>query len=160
VKGKDDPKKSLPLAAKGKPAENIKAQNLKAPKNPEKKSAIDEKLKSKDGKKTAGTPLKGQRKLSIPEDLDATPAAYFQEPQPYPEPMYEINAQWYILGNRTIINLDFSSNEITDIGLHALLDAVSIQEMTNEAATSSDGLNGLYRLSLYVNIFGFLTIGK
>lgn len=64
--------------------------------------------------------------------------------------MYEINGQWYILGNRTIINLDFSTNEITEIGLNALSDAISIQEVTNEIATSSDGLIGVHRLSLYV----------
>ena len=65
--------------------------------------------------------------------------------------MYEINGQWYILGNRSINSLDLSSNEITETGLNALFEAISIQEITNEVASSSDGLIGLYKLSLYVN---------
>lgn len=152
-KGKDDQKKA-PQSATAKGGKKI--ESLKPPKSPEKKIVIDEKSKTiKDVKKNGvlATPLKVQRKSSMVEDVDGSAAGFFSpEPQPYSEPMYEINGQWNILGNRTIINLDFSSNEITEIGLNALSDAISIQEVTNEIATATDGLTGLYRLNLFVNI--------
>jgi hypothetical protein len=143
-KGKDDPKKAQLAPAKG--AKKVEPKSEKVEPKSEKKKPTPEKPKE------TKSPLKGQRKSSIPEDLDTIPAAFPQEPQPYSEPIYEINGQWYIPGNRTLINLDFSSNEITQIGLNALLEAISIQEITNEIASSSDGLNGLYRLSLHVNL--------
>jgi hypothetical protein len=140
---------SSPTKTVGKVKEKAQLLPAKGGKKVEPKSA--KKKPTPEKPKETKSSLKGQRKQSIPEELDAFPATFFQEPQPYPEPIYEINGQWYILGNRTVINLDFSSNEITQIGLNALLDAISIQEITNEIATSSDGLNGLYRLSLHVN---------
>ena len=69
------------------------------------------------------------------------------------EPMYEINGEWYLLGNRTLNNFDLSLNGITEAGLKALLDAVTVQESTNDQALISDGYVGLYRMSLHSNAF-------
>ena len=112
----------------------------------------DDKNKSKDSKKSSIN-SKG-RKSSMGEETEGSPATfYFQEPQPYAEQIYEINGQWYTLGNRTINNLDVSMNEVTDIGLNYLYDAICIQESSNEIASSADGLYGIYRLSLLVILF-------
>lgn len=64
--------------------------------------------------------------------------------------MFEVNGQWYILGNRSLCNLDLSANDISEIGLRHLLEAVSIQEATVEQAQNSDVGHGIYRISLHV----------
>ncbi len=60
---------------------------------------------------------------------------------------FELNGQWYMLGNRTLLNLNLSRNGITDVGLKLLHDAIVEQEGTQEY---SEGAPGLYRLSLQV----------
>ncbi len=149
----EDGKKTVPPSAKGK-----KVESLKPPKSPDKKLPQDDKNKTKDAKKPSN--LKG-RKSSITEESEGTPASlYCQESQPYAEPIYEINGQWYTLGNRTLNNLDFSMNEVTDIGLNYLYDAICVQESTNEIASSADGLYGIYRLSLVVILYQLNTIDE
>lgn len=64
--------------------------------------------------------------------------------------MFEINNQWFVLGNRTLNNLNVSHNGITEAGLKTLFDAVTEQELTAENA--NDGLLGLFRANLYVSL--------
>jgi hypothetical protein len=70
---------------------------------------------------------------------------------PVLEAMFEVNGQWYILGNRSLCNLDLSSNDISEVGLKYLLEAVTIQESTVEHAQNSDVGLGIYRISLHVS---------
>ncbi|KAJ3320947.1 Leucine-rich repeat-containing protein 71 [Boothiomyces sp. JEL0866] len=65
------------------------------------------------------------------------------------EPMFEVNNQWYILGNRTLNSLNLCSNGITDHGLKILYELVNEQEITSEQAL--DGMLGLFRLILIHN---------
>ncbi|KAJ3081034.1 hypothetical protein HK102_002623 [Quaeritorhiza haematococci] len=96
--------------------------------------------------------------------------------------MFEHNGQWYILGNRTLNNLNLTRNGITIDGVKALLDALNEQDTGVAAVAASlagggssgasvvgfpvgggepgavanmslDGLLGLFRLSLQENPF-------
>lgn len=64
------------------------------------------------------------------------------------EPMFELNSQWFLLGNRTLNSLNLSFNDITNHGLQILYDILCEQEATAEQAT--DGMLGLFKLSLAV----------
>ncbi|KAI9093064.1 hypothetical protein DFS34DRAFT_567948, partial [Phlyctochytrium arcticum] len=73
------------------------------------------------------------------------------EPAPQVEPMFEHNGQWFILGNRTLSNLNLYRNNIHEEGLKALYDAVFEQEATMENAP--EGVPGVYRITLQENLF-------
>ena len=62
--------------------------------------------------------------------------------------MFEYNNQWFVLGNRTLNNLNLSLNGIGDDGVKYIFDAVAEQEHTAENAP--EGLVGLFRLNLRV----------
>jgi hypothetical protein len=63
-------------------------------------------------------------------------------------PIFEVNGQWYMVGNRTLNSLNVSSNGITDGGLKALIDVVMEQEAAADQAP--EGLLGLFRVILHV----------
>ncbi|KAI9206984.1 uncharacterized protein BJ171DRAFT_495373 [Polychytrium aggregatum] len=114
--------------------------------------AADEKSKGKDAKKTAAAAAapvaKGGKKgkaEEIKEDVEETGDSGNIEP------MFEVNGQWFILGNRTLNNLNLSRNSITAAGLKAILDAVVEQESTAENMT--EGIIGVFRVSLQDNVF-------
>jgi hypothetical protein len=62
--------------------------------------------------------------------------------------MFEINNQWYEVGNRTLNNLNVCANNITDLGIKHVYDALIEQENTAEQAP--EGLLGLFRVNLSV----------
>ena len=165
---KDAGKTKTPVAAKGNKKE-LPTPIAKSPKTPDdalktplKKGPLaaipDDKSKTKD-KKTPAVPvpplLKGKKgKEDSVVDVDEAPnTGFLNQGSDNVEPMYEINGQWYILGNRALSNLDLSLNGITEVGLKALLEAVTVQDATNDQASVSDGFLGLYHLSLQVISF-------
>lgn len=62
--------------------------------------------------------------------------------------MFEYNYHWYILGNRTLNNLNVCHNRITDTGVKYIFDAIAEQEQTAE--NSPEGSLGLFRMNLMV----------
>ena len=66
------------------------------------------------------------------------------------EPMFELNGVWYVLGNRTLNNLNLSRNGIREEGVKALLDAVLDQAAADDNA--GEGLVGVFRITVQVRI--------
>lgn len=62
--------------------------------------------------------------------------------------MFELNGQWFVLGNRTLNNLNLSRNGIHEEGLKALMDAVLEQEASIDNAP--EGMIGIFRIALQV----------
>jgi hypothetical protein len=62
--------------------------------------------------------------------------------------MFEVNNQWYVLGNRSLNSLNVSANDITELGLKNLLTLITEQDSTSEQAT--EGSLGLFRIVLSV----------
>ncbi|KAI8921122.1 hypothetical protein DFJ77DRAFT_448680 [Powellomyces hirtus] len=112
-------------------------------------SAPDDKA-AKGGKNVKGAaPAKGGKKgkaeevkEEAEEVVDVTPAS---------EPMFEHNGQWFVLGNRSLNNLNLYGNVIREEGLKALWDALQEQDLTAEHAP--EGTIGLFRLTLQANSF-------
>ncbi|TPX57589.1 hypothetical protein PhCBS80983_g03715 [Powellomyces hirtus] len=112
-------------------------------------SAPDDKA-AKGGKNVKGAaPVKGGKKgkaeevkEEAEEVVDVTPAS---------EPMFEHNGQWFVLGNRSLNNLNLYGNVIREEGLKALWDALQEQDLTAEHAP--EGTIGLFRLTLQANSF-------
>ncbi|KAJ3072216.1 Leucine-rich repeat-containing protein 71, partial [Rhizoclosmatium hyalinum] len=67
------------------------------------------------------------------------------------EPTFEHNGQQFLIGNRTLNNLNLRQNGITETGVKAFLDAVAEQELSSESAP--EGLYGLFRVSILENAF-------
>ncbi|KAI8902218.1 hypothetical protein BC833DRAFT_521338, partial [Globomyces pollinis-pini] len=65
------------------------------------------------------------------------------------EPMFEVNGQWYILGNRTLNSLNLCANNITEVGLKYLLEVINEQEITSDQPM--DGMLGVFRIVLSHN---------
>ncbi|TPX71415.1 hypothetical protein SpCBS45565_g01052 [Spizellomyces sp. 'palustris'] len=105
-----------------------------ASKGKEKKGAVA----AKSGKKSKAE----ETKEEVEEAPDSNPTV---------EPMFEHNGQWFVLGNRTLNNLNLFRNNIREEGLKALLDAVTDQEITTE--NTPDAPIGLFRLTLTDNAF-------
>ncbi|KAJ3161656.1 Leucine-rich repeat-containing protein 71 [Geranomyces michiganensis] len=95
-------------------------------------------LPAKGGKKGKAEEVKEE----VEEVVEATPAS---------EPMFEHNGQWFILGNRTLNNLNLYNSGIRDEGLKALWEALQQQEATAEHA--AEGSIGVFRLTLQANAF-------
>ena len=66
------------------------------------------------------------------------------------EPMFEINGQSYVLGNRALNSLNLSLNHITENGIKILLNAVLEQE--NTADQAPEGILGIFRILLQVKL--------
>ena len=63
--------------------------------------------------------------------------------------MFEINGQWYTVGNRVLNSLNFVQSGVGDDGLKAIYDVVLEQDSTNDQAP--EGLPGLFRIVLLVS---------
>lgn len=64
---------------------------------------------------------------------------------------FELNGNLYFVGNRTLNNLNISSNKISDVGLKEILETLMEQDLTSQE--SPDGLQGLYRVNIEFNDF-------
>jgi hypothetical protein len=62
--------------------------------------------------------------------------------------MFEVNNQWYILGNRTLNSLNVASNGITEAGVRHLLQLIADQEHVSDQ--TPEGLLGLFRVIMNV----------
>lgn len=60
------------------------------------------------------------------------------------EPMFEFAGQWYIIGNRTLNNLNLCGCGITEVGLRILLETIHDQELCTENSTMLEGSLGLF----------------
>ena len=67
------------------------------------------------------------------------------------EPMFESNGQWFIIGNRSINNLNLSGCNLTENSLKIINELVMELESTTDA--TPDGCLGLIRVSLQDNQF-------
>ncbi|KAJ3208640.1 Leucine-rich repeat-containing protein 71 [Entophlyctis luteolus] len=65
------------------------------------------------------------------------------------EPVFEHNGQFFLVGNRTLNNLNLRQNGITEIGAKALIDILADQELSVEV--TPEGALGLFRVSLLEN---------
>lgn len=65
--------------------------------------------------------------------------------------MFEVNNQWYVLGNRSLNSLNVSANDITELGLKNLLNLIIEQDSTSEQA--AEGSLGLFRVNLSVMMY-------
>ncbi|KAJ3352611.1 Leucine-rich repeat-containing protein 71 [Kappamyces sp. JEL0680] len=132
VAGKKDP--NPPKAAKT-PEADPKTKKLTA-------SISDEKKPIKKGAAQMSTKGKKGGKDDAKDEIDDTPEVSV-------EPMFEINNQWFVLGNRALNSLNVSLNGITDIGVKHLLDVLLTQESSLDQ--TPDGVLGLFRIALNYN---------
>ncbi|KAI9340309.1 hypothetical protein BDR26DRAFT_861686 [Obelidium mucronatum] len=115
-------------------------------------AAADKGGKDKKGGGAAATPAaanaKGKKGKAeeVKEEVDDSNDANSTN-----EPTFEYNGQTYLIGNRTLNNLNVRQNGITEVGLKYLLDAVNEQELSAESAP--EGLLGLFRVSMMDNAF-------
>ncbi|KAI8904368.1 hypothetical protein EDD86DRAFT_213233 [Gorgonomyces haynaldii] len=137
---KKDPKKQ---------AQNAKPQPTKKQEPPrvQQKTPDDQKNKKDDKKpkdKKSVQNLKGKKGKpeevkDEQEEVDIVAA----------DPMFEVNGQSYVLGNRSLNSLNLSCNSITEQGVKALLEVVLEQEAT--ADQLPEGLLGIFRIVLQYN---------
>jgi hypothetical protein len=66
------------------------------------------------------------------------------------EPMVEYGGQWYIIGNRSLNNLNLSGCGLTIDGLKSIVDVVQDQDACSENISREEGMYGLFRVSLSV----------
>jgi hypothetical protein len=126
----------------GKKPEPPPQRPTKTPDDPKTKK-LAQAVDDKKGKKPTTAPGKGKKgKEDGKDDLEE-----LMDPSQL-EPMFEVNNQWYILGNRSLNSLDVSWNGVTEMGVKYLYDTVAEQELTADQA--SDGMLGLFRISLAV----------
>lgn len=62
--------------------------------------------------------------------------------------VFEIGGSFFSWGNRTLCNLNVSSNRITDVGAKEFCDALQEQEVAGDVLM--DGNTGLIKISLQV----------
>ncbi|KAJ3044315.1 Leucine-rich repeat-containing protein 71 [Rhizophlyctis rosea] len=105
--------------------------------------------KDKKGGAAAGAAGKGAKKGKVEETKEEMDEAL--DTVGTVEPMFELNGQWYVLGNRTLNNLNLSRNGIREEGLKHLLDAVMEQEAAMDNA--GEGMVGVFRIALQDNLF-------
>lgn len=130
-------------------AKGTKKDSKKVEEKPAKKASSTDAVKeSKKGKKTsmAKTDKKGS---TGPADQETTDVVEF--PNPLLEPVEEIQGELHVPGNRALINLNLSRNQIGEAGIKSLLNAVQYQAQLAAAQGRTVG-TGLMRLSLQRNL--------
>ncbi|KAJ3054456.1 Leucine-rich repeat-containing protein 71 [Rhizophlyctis rosea] len=105
--------------------------------------------KDKKGAAAGGAPAKGGKKGKVEEMKEEIDEAA-DTVNTGIEPMFELNGVWYVLGNRTLNNLNLSRNGIREEGVKALLDAVLDQAAADDNA--GEGLVGVFRITLQDNL--------
>jgi hypothetical protein len=137
-------KKGVPSAKM--PTKKLEPQPPRNPKTPEdpKSKKLAASMDDKKGTKKP-LPTKGKKGKDEKDDTDE------QADQMNIEPMFEVNNQWYVLGNRTLNSLNLCNNRISEIGLKVILDVIMEQEITSDQA--ADGFLGLFRVVLFVYFF-------
>ncbi|KAJ3275924.1 Leucine-rich repeat-containing protein 71 [Terramyces sp. JEL0728] len=128
-----------------------------AKKGSEPAATVAKKVEDPKAKKTVAPPedKKAKKPVSVQKNKKGKPEDLKEEAEDTAdvvnnaEPMFEVNNQWYILGNRILNSLNLCSNGITDHGLKILYDVVNEQEFTSDQAL--DGMLGLFRLILVHN---------
>ncbi|KAJ3231890.1 Leucine-rich repeat-containing protein 71 [Chytriomyces hyalinus] len=65
------------------------------------------------------------------------------------EPVFENNGQWYVIGNRTLNNVNLRQNGITETSLKLLIDVLAEQDLSDEA--TPEGMLGLFRVAIQEN---------
>ncbi|KAJ3140902.1 hypothetical protein HK100_008441 [Physocladia obscura] len=74
------------------------------------------------------------------------------------EPLFEHNGQYFLIGNRTLNNLNLRQNGITETGVRLLLDMISEQELSAE--NTPEGMSGIFRIALHVSKLTQINITK
>ncbi|KAJ3251971.1 Leucine-rich repeat-containing protein 71 [Chytriomyces hyalinus] len=65
------------------------------------------------------------------------------------EPVFENNGQWYVIGNRTLNNINMRQNGITETSLKLLIEVLAEQDLSDEA--TPEGMLGLFRVAILEN---------
>ncbi|KAJ1553807.1 Leucine-rich repeat-containing protein 71 [Nowakowskiella sp. JEL0078] len=139
---------------------NVKKDDAKAEKGKKKevgntieKEKESDKKTNNNKKTTAVQQPKGMKKGKIEETREEAEESDSQqntETISPVEPMYESNGQWFVLGNRTLNNLDISFNCVSEVGMKALSEAVLEQESSSEY--TPENLLGILRISTQGNL--------